>query len=114
MGGFEVEIVASEDVLPAASDAPQVCGKDASGCRLAFDLGKSDIKTVAVKDNEVLYSKETEWDVTNADPDYHYNAIMTELKLAKEGLPKVDAIGGSATGTVSADNEATWCDIFPN
>merc|ERR1712151_398125 len=26
----------------------------------------------------------------------------------------VDAIGGSATGTVSAANEATWGDIFPN
>merc|ERR1712038_659652 len=39
---------------------------------------------------------------------------MDCLKIAKEALPKVDAIGGSATGTVSADNEATWCDIFPN
>ena len=27
---------------------------------------------------------------------------------------EVGAIGGSATGTVSALNEATWCDIFPN
>ena len=26
----------------------------------------------------------------------------------------MDAIGGSATGTVGANNEATWCDIFPN
>merc|ERR1712150_290687 len=111
---FVVTIVESVADLPPAKDTPQTCGTVADGCRLAFDLGKSDIKTVAVKDNEVLYSKETEWDVTNADPDYHYNAIMTELKLAKEGLPKVDAIGGSATGTVSADNEATWCDIFPN
>merc|ERR1712178_614870 len=34
--------------------------------------------------------------------------------LAKATLPKVDAIGGSATGTVSGANEATWCDIFPN
>ena len=83
--------------------------------------------------------------------------ILAALKLAKETLPKarprpcfgrqppvpgfrptfglqVDAIGGSATGTVSAHNEvgrkrafagirrrcraafseATWCDIFPN
>merc|ERR1719436_751411 len=40
--------------------------------------------------------------------------IMTELRKAKEKLPKVDAIGGSATGTVSDANEATWCDIFPN
>lgn len=29
-------------------------------------------------------------------------------------LPRIDAIGGSATGTISGDNEATWCDIFPN
>lgn len=111
---FEVKIVESESDMPAAFDTPQVCGKDASGCRLAFDLGKSDIKTVAVKDNDVVYSKETEWDVTNPDPQYHYDAILAALKLAKETLPKVDAIGGSATGTVSAHNEATWCDIFPN
>jgi len=110
---FEVKICGVEE-LPQSKDTPQVCGKEASGCRLAFDLGKSDIKSVAVKDGEVLYSKETEWDVTNPDPDYHYKAIVTELMLAKEKLPKVDAVGGSATGTVSGANEATWCDIFPN
>merc|ERR1719356_355419 len=110
---FEVKIVEAAS-MPEAKDTPQVCGKDANGCRLAFDLGKSDIKTVAVKDNEVLYSKETEWDVTAEDPQYHYDAIMDAMKLAKEALPKVEAIGGSATGTISADNEATWCDIFPN
>jgi predicted NBD/HSP70 family sugar kinase len=111
---FEVEIVASPDDLPPAKDTPIVCGKVASGCRLAFDLGKSDIKTVAVKDNEVLESKETEWDVTNPDPDYHFNAILSAMKETAQKLPRIDAIGGSATGTVSADNEATWCDIFPN
>mmetsp|Transcript_26269 Transcript_26269/g.47659 ORF Transcript_26269/g.47659 Transcript_26269/m.47659 type:complete len:492 (+) Transcript_26269:69-1544(+) len=109
---FAVEICKPED-LPPAKDSPQVCGKDANGCRLAFDLGKSDIKTVAVQDGEVKYSKETEWDVTNPDPDYHYKMIVDALKLAKETLPKVDAMGGSATGTVGANNEATWCDIFP-
>merc|ERR1712217_610402 len=111
---FSTKVVAAAADLPPAKDSPQVCGKDANGCRLAFDLGKSDIKTVAVKDNEVLYSKETEWDVTNPDPQYHYDAILAALKLAKAELPKVDAIGGSATGTVSPDNDATWCDIFPN
>eukprot|EP00913_Durusdinium_trenchii_P021751 g20437.t1 len=110
---FEVKIV-SEAELPEAKDTPQVCGKSANGCRLAFDLGKSDIKTVAVKDEEVVYSKETEWDVTNPDPDYHFKAVTAALKLAKEKLPKVDAVGGSATGTLGANNEATWCDIFPN
>jgi len=111
---FAVSIVDGPNDLPAAKDTPQVCGKDASGCRLAFDLGKSDIKTVAVKDNEVLASKETEWDVTNPDPDYHFNAILAAMKDTAKALPKIEAIGGSATGTVSGDNEATWCDIFPN
>eukprot|EP00929_Paragymnodinium_shiwhaense_P034591 TRINITY_DN1879_c0_g2_i5.p1 TRINITY_DN1879_c0_g2~~TRINITY_DN1879_c0_g2_i5.p1 ORF type:complete len:491 (-),score=176.19 TRINITY_DN1879_c0_g2_i5:247-1719(-) len=109
---FEVKIVEAS-ALPAALDTPQVCGKDANGCRLAFDLGKSDIKVVAVKDNEVLYSKETEWDVTKPDPQYHFDAIVAAMKLGKDALPKIDAIGGSATGTVGGNNEATWCDIFP-
>lgn len=111
---FEVKIVESASELPEAKDTPQVCGKDANGCRLAFDLGKSDIKTVAVQDNKVLDSAETEWDVTNPDPDYHYKAIMDAMKNTAKKLPKIEAIGGSATGTVGADNEATWCDIFPN
>merc|ERR1712137_924278 len=55
-----------------------------------------------------------EWDVTNPDPDYHYNAIIAAMKDTAKKLPKIEAIGGSATGTVSGDNEATWCDIFPN
>jgi len=111
---FAVKIVGSSSELPPQKDSPQVCGKDASGCRLAFDLGKSDIKTVAVQDNNVLSSKETEWDVTNPDPDYHFKAILAAMKETASHLPKIEAIGGSATGTVSADNEATWCDIFPN
>jgi len=59
-------------------------------------------------------SAETEWDVTNPDPDYHFNAIITAMKETAKKLPKIEAIGGSATGTISGDNEATWCDIFPN
>mmetsp|Transcript_40654 Transcript_40654/g.91727 ORF Transcript_40654/g.91727 Transcript_40654/m.91727 type:complete len:652 (+) Transcript_40654:87-2042(+) len=111
---FEVKIVSSLDEIPENKDSHQECGKDTAGCRLAFDLGKSDIKTVAVKDGEVLYSKETEWDVTNADPQYHFDAVLAALKEAASKLPKVEAIGGSATGTIGAKNEATWCDLFPN
>lgn len=111
---FVVATVESVEQLPAEFDTPVTCGSDASGCRLAFDLGKSDIKTVAVKDNEVIHSEETEWDVTNPDPKYHYDKILTAMKSTAAHLPKIEAIGGSATGTVSGDNEATWCDIFPN
>merc|ERR1719326_2062396 len=115
---FEVKIIAAEE-LPEGKDTPQVCGKAANGNRLAFDLGKSDIKTVAVKDGEVLESAETEWDVTNPDPQYHYDAIVAAMKDTIEkakakGFGDIQAVGGSATGTVSGDNEATWCDIFPN
>merc|ERR1719408_40463 len=100
-------------------DTPQTCGKDANGSRLAFDLGKSDIKTVAIKDGEVLDSMETEWDVTNVDPQYHFDAIVAAMKGTIErakakGFDTIQAGGGSATGTVSGDNDATWCDIFPN
>jgi len=109
-----VSIVEPKD-LPAGKEAPVVCGKVASGCRIAFDLGKSDVKTVAVKDGEVLGSAETEWDVTNPDPQYHYDVIVKAMKSTAAKLPgKVEAIGGSATGAVSADSEATWCDCFPN
>merc|ERR1719491_791575 len=111
---FEVKIVGAASDLPAAFDTPQQCGKDASGCRLAFDLGKSDIKTVAVKDNVVLDSAETEWDVTAVDPQYHFDAIVTAMRKTianakAKGFGKIEAVGGSATGTVSANNEATWC-----
>jgi len=112
---WSVRIMGSAAELPASKEIPVKCGKKADGCRIAFDLGKSDVKTVAVKDGEVLCSKETEWDVTNPDPQYHYDLIVKAMKETAAALPdKVIAIGGSATGTVSADSEATWCDCFPN
>jgi hypothetical protein len=117
--GFPVTIVKESELTPN-KDTEQVCGTDASGCRLSFDLGKSDVKTVAVHNNVVLYAKDTKWDVTNPDPDYHFKIICAELNLAKaaavEQVPDFvcQAVGGSSTGTVSADSDATWCDIFPN
>merc|ERR1712137_340436 len=42
-------------------------------------------------------------------------AMKGTIERAKEkGFGDIQAVGGSATGTVSPDNEATWCDIFPN
>merc|ERR1719188_711411 len=112
---WSVSIVSKVEQLPANKEEPIVCGKVASGCRIAFDLGKSDVKTVAVKDGEVLDSAETEWDVTNPDPQYHYDLIVKAMKATAAKLPgPVEAIGGSATGAVSANSEATWCDCFPN
>jgi len=69
---------------------------------------------ITIEDGEVVASQETEWDVTNPDPQYHYDMIVKAMKEMAAKLPKVEAIGGSATGTVSAESEATWCDCFPN
>jgi len=115
---FEVKIVKPEE-LPPNKETPQPCGKAVDGNRLSFDLGKSDIKTVCIKDGEVLDSKETEWDVTAVDPQYHFDAIVAAMRASVEratakGFGTIQAVGGSATGTVSGANEATWCDIFPN
>merc|ERR1712137_488734 len=42
-------------------------------------------------------------------------AMKGTIERAKEkGFGDIQAVGGSATGTVSGNNEATWCDIFPN
>lgn len=46
----------------------------------------------------MVYSKETEWDVTNPDPQYHYDAILAALKLAKDTLPKVGCEGMEVQG----------------
>merc|ERR1712187_871813 len=55
--------------------------------------------------------------VTNPDPEYHFKAVTAALKIAKEeAFPSdtVTAVGGSTTGTVTADSKAIWCDLFPN
>merc|ERR1719343_907931 len=39
--------------------------------------------------------------------------LLGKAEIEKTGS-KIEAIGGSATGAISADSEATWCDIFPN
>lgn len=109
---FEVIILGSAEELPVAKDSPQKCGHDATGCRLAFDLGGSTIKTAAVKDGEVLCSNQTEWDCTKTDPQYHRDMILGALKGTAEKLPRVDAIGGCSAGVINGNSEPVFCDIF--
>ena len=37
---------------------------------------------------------------------YHYDLILTQMKLAAGKLPKIEAVGGSETGTITVSNEA--------
>ena len=73
----------------------------ADGCRIGFDLGASDFKISALKEGEVVFSKEFPWDPRpQADPEYHYAKLSAGLEEAALALGgKVDAIGGSSAGT---------------
>jgi predicted NBD/HSP70 family sugar kinase len=89
-----------EDV-PAAQESQQSLGRHLEGCRIGFDLGASDVKVSAVMDGEAIFTHEMEWDPRNqTDPAYHYEKIMSMLKLAAGKLPRLDAIGGSSAGVI--------------
>ncbi len=89
-----------EDV-PAAQESQQSLGRHLDGCRIGFDLGASDVKVSAVIDGEAVFTHEMEWDSRNqTDPAYHYEKIMSMLKLAAGKLPRLDAIGGSSAGVI--------------
>lgn len=93
---FEVVKV---DKVPAAKDAPQKAGGHMDGCRIGFDAGGSDRKVSAVIDGESVFSEEVVWfPKTTADPDYHYDGIVSALKSAAEHMPRVDAVGVSSAG----------------
>jgi len=110
---FVVSIVNDSIELPKEKEEPEVVNTVADGCRIAFDLGKSDFKIVAVQDGEIVFSKETEWDIWKKDPDYHYNIVLDVLKEASQALPRVDGLGGSTAG-VPIDNDCVWSDCFPD
>jgi len=94
-------VVVPHSKMPEMTEKPQRVKTVADGCRIGFDLGASDFKISALKDGEVVFSKELPWDPRNApDPAYHYARITEGLKEAAAALPRVDAIGGSTAGTL--------------
>ena len=106
---FEVVLV---DEIPAAKDAPKAIGGHMEGCRIGFDAGGSDRKVSAVIDGETVYSEEVVWfPKTNADPDYHYDGIVSALKSAAEHMPRVDAVGVSSAG-VFINNRTMNASLF--
>ena len=93
---FEVLLV---DQVPEAKDCPKKMGGHMDGCRIGFDAGGSDRKVSAVVDGETVYSEEVVWfPKVTADPDYHYQGIVSALKSAAEHMPRVDAVGVSSAG----------------
>ncbi len=108
---FEVVVVAAKD-LPPAREKTAPLGRHLEGCRIGFDLGASDRKVAAVVDGEAVFSEEVAWDpVSQSNPEWHFDEIMSSLKRAAEHMPRVDAIGGSAAG-VYVNNRVKVASLF--
>jgi len=108
---FSVEITDPEKI-PQPSEGTVALGRHLDGCRIGFDLGASDRKVAAVIDGEPIYTEEVVWDPRHAaDPNYHFQEIMTALKSAAKHLPRVDAIGGSSAG-VYINNRPRVASLF--
>jgi predicted NBD/HSP70 family sugar kinase len=102
----------SADEAPAAREGGQPLGRHLDGCRIGFDLGASDVKVSAVVAGQAIFSEEIVWEPTGqTDPSYHYDHIMSALKLAQSKLPRLDAIGGSSAG-VFVDNRPMVASLF--
>ena len=98
--------------LPENKDDAKPVGGHFSGCRIGFDAGGSDRKVSAVVDGETVYSEEVVWfPKLNADPDYHYEGIVSALKSAASHMPRVDAVGVSTAGVV-IDNRVMRASLF--
>lgn len=80
--------------------------------RIGLDCGGSDLKIAAVRDGEVLYSREIIWaPKENSDPSYHRKIVEDALSEAASRLPSVDFIGVSSAG-IQIDNETRTASLF--
>ena len=100
------------DHVPEEKSHPQAVGRHLDGCRIGFDAGGSDRKVSAVVNGEPVFSEEVVWfPKTTADPDYHYQGIVSALKSAAEHMPRVDAVGVSSAG-IYIENRTMVASLF--
>ena len=84
---FEV-VALPLDKTPAEKTLAQSVGRHLDGCRIGFDAGGSDRKVSAVVDGVPVYSEEVVWfPKTNADPDYHFEGILSAFRTAASKMP---------------------------
>lgn len=108
---FEI-IWADKIKIPEARENTKAIGRHLNGCRIGFDAGGSDRKVSAVMNGETVYSEEVVWfPKEHADPDYHYQGIVSALKAAAAHLPRVDAVGVSSAG-IYIDNYTRSASLF--
>ncbi len=98
--------------FPAASHVTLPLGRHTGGCRVAIDLGASDIKAYAEKDGAKTFASEFKWDPKpQSDPSYHYQHVKHAIQAAADTLPRVDSIGVSSAG-VYVNNEPRIASLF--
>ncbi len=97
-------VVTDPGHVPAEREDTRPTGHHLDGCRIGFDAGGSDRKVSAVIDGEAVFSEEVVWHPkTQADPEYHYQGILSSMKAAAARMPRVDAIGVSSAGVYVAN-----------
>jgi len=108
---FTVEVKEYAEVSDSCEDTEPI-GRHLDGCRIGFDAGGSDRKVSAVIDGEAVYSEEVIWyPKVTADPDYHYNEVLTAMKIAASKMPRLDGIGVSSAG-VYVNNRIMVASLF--
>lgn len=96
--GFSI-VSCHEADFPSERESACSVGYHTQGCRIGFDAGGSDRKVSAVIDGETVYSEEVVWSPkTHADPQYHFNEIVSAFRTAASHMPRVDGIGVSSAG----------------
>lgn len=109
---FLVEYHESCDEIAESVEGTSNIGRHLDGCRIGFDAGGSDRKVSAVIDGKAVYSEEVVWHPkVTADPNYHYEGILSAMKAAASHMPRVDAIGVSSAG-VYIDNKVMVASLF--
>ena len=97
--GFEIVDCQDPAAFPQENDASVSVGGHMEGCRIGIDAGGSDRKVSAVIDGQTVYSEEVVWHPkTQADPQYHYDEIVSAFQTAASKMPRVDGIGVSSAG----------------
>ena len=105
-------VLCRPEEVPSERERERPLGRHLDGCRIGFDLGASDLKISAVVDGQVVYSDETIWDPRQqADPAYHYQAIVAAIDRAAARMRRLDAIGGSSAG-IYVDNQPMVASLF--
>jgi predicted NBD/HSP70 family sugar kinase len=104
----------SASEVPPQREGAESIGRHLNGYRIGFDLGASDLKVSAVVDGNAIFSQEIVWEPRKqTDPQYHYDMIVSALKLAAGKMPRLDAIGGSSAG-VYINNRPMIASLFRN